>query len=128
LFDSSVHAEKQENSASDRQQNEVDKTCTFSDVENNNNNIEDKTLIPVEQQQLEPDQPVTPTTRKRICKLARKRRAHTMPDIMMAPRARTISEQSEEYDKVSCVNNYILMPGRASVEKCRMRPLGGGFN
>jgi hypothetical protein len=54
-----------------------------------------------QQQEGQHQLPPTPTARRRICKLGRKRRAHTMPDIMMAPRARTISEQSEEYDKVS---------------------------
>ena len=44
--------------------------------------------------------PPPPSPKKRACKHLRKRRAHTMPDIMMTPRARTISEQSEEYDKV----------------------------
>jgi hypothetical protein len=29
-----------------------------------------------------------------------------MPDIMLTPRARTISEQSEEYDKVSRVSGH----------------------
>ena len=48
-----------------------------------------------------PPPPTSSTTpKKRACKHIRKRRAHTMPDIMMTPRARTISEQSEEYDKV----------------------------
>ena len=48
-----------------------------------------------------PPSPTSSTTpKKRAFKHIRKRRAHTMPDIMMTPRARTISEQSEEYDKV----------------------------
>ena len=93
------------NQTTKQPQKEGEKTSTYSDIENNNNNnnVVDKSLLTgqQQQQQQEPEQPVTPTTRRRICKLARKRRAHTMPDIMIAPRARTISEQSEEYDKVS---------------------------